>query len=564
MRRTVAVGLQNFGKIRENQIFYIDKTRFIKEWWEAKDEVTLIARPRRFGKTLTMSMVEQFFSVDYAENKFFEDTEIWKDKKYRDLAGTYPVIFLSFADVKETSFEQACRMIAQSIVDLYNKYSFLAEGDILSEREREYFYSVSPYMEKHELSIALRRLSDYLFKYYGRKVILLLDEYDTPMQEAYVHGYWKELTEFTRSLFNATFKSNPYLERGIMTGITRVSKESIFSDLNNLKVVTATSTIYSDIFGFTEKEVFDALDEYGMSEKKAEVKRWYDGFTFGNTTDIYNPWSVINYLAEKRTGLYWANTSSNGLVGELIRRGNIQVKETFERLISGKSIVTEIDEQIVYNQLDLDENAVWSLLLASGYLNVKGRRVEENPYGEWRELYELEITNFEVKVMFRSMIRGWFATASSSYNYFIKALLQDDVRAMNRYINRIALATFSFFDSGSRPSQESEPERFYHGFVLGLIVDLEDQYIITSNRESGFGRYDVMMEPRDKKRPAVIMEFKVFDPDEEKELSDTVDSALRQIEAKRYDTVLAERGISEENIRKYGFAFRGKEVLIGK
>ena len=432
MRRTVAVGLQNFGKIRENQIFYIDKTRFIKEWWEAKDEVTLIARPRRFGKTLTMSMVEQFFSVDYAENKFFEDTEIWKDKKYRDLAGTYPVIFLSFADVKETSFEQACRMIAQSIVDLYNKYSFLAEGDILSEREREYFYSVSPYMEKHELSIALRRLSDYLFKYYGRKVILLLDEYDTPMQEAYVHGYWKELTEFTRSLFNATFKSNPYLERGIMTGITRVSKESIFSDLNNLKVVTATSTIYSDIFGFTEKEVFDALDEYGMSEKKAEVKRWYDGFTFGNTTDIYNPWSVINYLAEKRTGLYWANTSSNGLVGELIRRGNIQVKETFERLISGKSIVTEIDEQIVYNQLDLDENAVWSLLLASGYLNVKGRRVEENPYGEWRELYELEITNFEVKVMFRSMIRGWFATASSSYNYFIKALLQDDVRAMNR------------------------------------------------------------------------------------------------------------------------------------
>lgn len=563
MTRTVAIGLQNFGKIRENQIFYIDKTRFIKEWWEAKDEVTLIARPRRFGKTLTMSMVEQFFSVDYAGNKFFEGTEIWKDKKYRDLAGTYPVIFLSFADVKETSFEQAGRMIAQSIVDLYNKYSFLAEGDILSDREREYFYSVSPYMEKHELSIALRRLCDYLFKYYGKKVIILLDEYDTPMQEAYVHGYWKELTEFTRSLFNATFKSNPYLERGIMTGITRVSKESIFSDLNNLKVVTATSTIYSDIFGFTETEVFDALDEYGMSEKKPEVKRWYDGFTFGDTTDIYNPWSVINYLAEKRTGLYWANTSSNGLVGELIRRGNIQVKETFERLISGKSIVTEIDEQIVYNQLDLDENAVWSLLLASGYLNVKGRRVEENPYGEWRELYELEITNFEVKVMFRSMIRGWFATASSSYNYFIKALLQDDVRAMNRYINRIALATFSFFDSGIRPSQESEPERFYHGFVLGLTVDLEDQYIITSNRESGFGRYDVMMEPRDKRQPAVIMEFKVFDPDEEKDLSETVDSALRQIEAKRYDTVLAERGISGENIRKYGFAFRGKEVLIG-
>lgn len=564
MARTVSIGYQEFDDLVKRNLFYIDKTRFIEEWWNSMDRVTLITRPRRFGKTLTMSMLTHFFSVEHAGCGLFENLAIWKNKAFRELQGTYPVITLSFANIKENNYTQVRKKLCEIIVDLYNKYDFLVKGNLLNEREKEYFYKVSSDMEDSEASISLQRLSGYLQKYYKKKVIILLDEYDTPMQEAYVHGYWEELTSFTRSLFNSTFKGNPYLERAILTGITRVSRESIFSDLNNLKVVTTTSEKYANCFGFTEEEVFSALEEYNLTDKKQDVKAWYDGFTFGRTTGIYNPWSIINFLDTQTLQPYWANTSSNSLIGKLIREGTVQVKESFQNLLDGNAIEAEIDEQIVYNQLNLDENAIWSLLLASGYLRVVNCKVRQIEYFEWKTIYKLEITNFETKVMFRAMVRGWFASSASNYNEFMKALLQDDLKAMNAYMNRITMSVFSFFDTGNRPSGQSEPERFYHGFVLGLSVELENRYVITSNRESGFGRYDIVLEPRNSTDPAIIIEFKVFDPDEEHSLTETVNKALTQIHDKGYAAGLIARGIPENQIRKYGFAFRGKEVLIGK
>ncbi len=559
MNPVISIGAQDFKTIRENGYFYIDKTSFIKEWWENGDNVTLITRPRRFGKTLNLSMVEQFFSIKYAGcGSLFEGLSIWNEEKYRKIQGTYPVIFLSFADIKANTFKMARMGIIYKLVKLYSSYHFVSKSSRLNDKDTAYFDSVGNGMTDAAASVAVHYLSDYLCRYYGKKVIILLDEYDTPLQEAYVNGYWDEMVSFTRSLFNSTFKTNPYLGRGLMTGITRVSKESVFSDLNNLEVVTATSCKYETAFGFTEGETKDALDQFGRAGEMEKVKSWYDGFRFGNKGDIYNPWSVTKYLDSGKFGGYWANTSSNSLVGKLVKEGDPEIKITMEQLIAGKEAEVQIDEEIVFSYLDYDDTAIWSLLLASGYL-----KADSVPEDGIDGLYKVSLVNYEIRKMFEKIIRGWFKSVTTQYNSFIKALIAGDIEYMNQYMGQIALQVFSSFDTGKHPSGKAEPERFYHGFVLGLIVDLVGKYHITSNRESGFGRYDVMLEPLKDMLPAIIIEFKVFNKTKEKDLKETVQNALSQIEDKCYDTGLIVKGIAKERIRHYGFAFEGKNVLIG-
>ena len=563
MKKTISIGKQSFSSLREKNYFFIDKTHFIKDWWEKGDDITLITRPRRFGKTLNMSMLECFFSNKYADRAdLFEGLSIWQEETYRKLQGTYPVIFLSFAAVKAGNLEDAKTQIKQEIARTYRENSHLMKEDVFSENERALYDGTTVNMDDVTAQASLKNLSEWMERYYGKKVIILLDEYDTPMQEAYVQGYWDEFTSFVRSLFNASFKTNPYLERAVMTGITRVSKESIFSDLNNLQVVTTTSDLYADCFGFTETEVFQALDEFGMGDKKDEIKQWYDGFTFGEHRDIYNPWSITNYLDKRKIYPYWASTSSNGLVSRLIRTASADVKEKMEDLLNGQEIVVNFDEQIVYNQLDHNVNAIWSLLLAGGYLKVKHvdyRGITREPW------YTLDITNIETLSMFTTMFRDWFQNQDTNYGDFIKSLIDGDLEAMNYYMNKVALATFSYFDVGSGNGNDPEPERFYHGFVLGLIAERAGIYEIRSNRESGFGRYDIMMIPQEcDKYPAIIIEFKVCSRMKKETLEEAVQSALDQISEKNYDAELLAQGISADRIRHYGFAFEGKKVLIGQ
>lgn len=558
MAREIAIGQQDYAAIIEKNSFYVDKTFFIKDWWNDPTFCTVILRPRRFGKTLTMSMMEYFFSTKHAGRAdLFEGLYIWEHEEFRALQGIYPVINITLADIKEKTHEGAINEIKLIIQSIFNSFTYLADSDKLTSIDKKRFEAHIENPAVESLARSLRFLSELLYKHHGKKVLIFLDEYDTPMQEAFSSGYWNEIVEFIKNLFNATFKTNPYLEKSLITGITRVSKESIFSDFNHVSIVSTLSKQYETSIGFTEEEVFAAMDEYGLTEKE-KVKFWYDGFTFGNHSAMYNPWSIINYLKYQEFKPYWANTSSNGLVSLVLRQASPELKMEMERLLDGKSIKTSIDEQLIFDNLTGggEDVSTYSLLLASGYMTGT-LLVNDEDKGE---IYNIRITNHETRRMFKSLIKKWFSGRQNQYNRFVTALLAGGLEEMNYYMANVSSNVFSFFDTGINAA-----ENFYHAFTLGLMVELRDRYIITSNRESGFGRYDIMLEPRNKNSDdAIIIEFKVFKEMHEDTLKDTAAAALKQIEEKQYAAVLMEKGISAEKIRKYGFAFKGKEVLIAE
>lgn len=561
MARTISVGRQSYEKMISAGNFYVDKTLFIEDWWNNDDEVTLITRPRRFGKTLNMDMLNCFFSNAFAgRSDLFEGLKIWKNEEFRKIQGTYPVIFLSFAEVKNNTFENMKKNISSIFYELYDKFdSVLTDSQKLSDDNKLIFNRIKKQLvtgeDENSVVKSVQLLSKFLSIHYEKKVIILLDEYDTPLIEAYTGGFWDEIISFLRMFFNSTFKTNEYLHRAVMTGITRVSKESLFSDLNNLKVCTLASEDYNRYFGFAEKEVFEAMDEFGYTNKD-EVKYWYDGFIIGGMPDIYNPWSVINYLNDGKLKAYWANTSSNGLVSKLLREADEEIKSDFEELLRGEKIVKIIDDEMVFSELGENVNAVWSLLTSAGYLKM-------SQYDSKR--YELAVVNHEVMEMFEKMVSGWFTAKTTRYSRLLRSLLDGNTDDLNEYMNLLTESMFSYFDCADSEDDFYAPEKFYHGFVLGMLVELRDRYAVQSNRESGLGRYDVMLIPKDKnKDKAFIMEFKVVNRNRgEKSLEDALKNARKQIEDNNYEQMLNDMGITSDNIIKYGLAFMGKKVLIG-
>ena len=544
VKKKLPVGIDNFKEIIENNYYFADKSMLINEVLDKKSKVTLLPRPRRFGKTLNMSMLNYFFNIEDRElNKnLFNDLNILNTDKMT-YQGEYPVIYISLKDIKVSNWIECFEEIKKLLKDIFNTKRYIREK--LDESEKIDFDKIEFLNETGDFMGALKNLSKYLFKFYGRKTIILIDEYDTPLVTAHSQGYYDEAIFFFRNFLSAALKGNPYLEFAVLTGILRIAKESIFSGLNNITVSTILDNNFN-YFGLTEIEVEEALKYYELDYELEEIKKWYNGYKFGDKL-VYNPWSIINCINNKELNPYWINTSDNALIKQLLAKNDKKVFEELELIFKGESIWETISENIIFDDLN-NTNTVWSLMLFSGYLTYEKMRI--SPITGLKS-YSLKIPNQEIKSFFR---QSFIETYTKGDVHFYGTMMEDlFLGNLNSFINKFKkmyMSAVSYHDTG-------DSEKYYHHFMLGVLLTLGDKYIITSNRESGYGRYDIALEPKDKGNYGLIFEFKIGDKNS---IEDKAREALAQINEKKYDISMKNNGVSK--VIKIGMAFSGKDVAI--
>ena len=549
----IGIGESDFRGLRIRKNYYIDKTMYIKDIIDNQASVVLVTRPRRFGKTLNMSMLKYYFDCTKKDSKeIFEGLKIMEqDEKYTSKLGYYPCIYLTLKDVNESTYENMILNIKTAIADMYQEHRYLLDSDKIYPEEKEQIKEILFYKENEiVLRNSIKALSKYLNRYYDKPVMLFLDEYDVPLQTINTKEEYKKKTNFFQSLYKTTLKDNSNLEKAILTGVSRVAKESIFSGANNFDVYTVLDDEFSDDFGITEKEMDKIIQDFEVQDQKEEIKKWYDGYTIGNTEGIYNPWSILNYLTDRKLMPYWVNTSSNDLI-KLILKNSVTVKEKIEQLLRDEEIEVPINLDTVIVGIEQNEENIWGLLLGTGYLKVT--EVVDLATG----IYKVKIPNYEIKFLFQTIVREWFndKVIGNNLNTILKDLVTLNLKEFEKKFEILVRQMFSYMDVG-----ENTAENFYHAFVLGMLVGLKDSYYVKSNRESGYGRYDIMLEPKDKNGNSFIMEFKVLENKEEKTIEDTIENAKKQIEERKYEEDLQEKGYT--NITKMVFAFKGKEVKM--
>ena len=549
----IGLGESDFRVLRTMKDYYIDKTMYIKDIIDNRSKVILVTRPRRFGKTLNMSMLRYYFDCSQKDNKeLFEGLKIMEQgEEYTSKLGYYPCIYLTLKDVNEDTYEKMILNMKTAMLNTYKEHMYLLDSDKIYPFEKEKINNIL-YFREDEVTLknSVKDLSEYLSRYYDKPVMLFLDEYDVPLQTAYVEGYYGEAVKFFKTFYGTTFKDNQYLQKTVLTGVSRVAKESIFSGANNFDVYTVLDDEFSDDFGITEKEMDKIIEDFEVQDEKEEIKKWYDGYIIGHTEGIYNPWSILNYLTDRKLMPYWVNTSSNDLI-KLILKNSATVKEKIEQLLRDEEIEVPINLETVIVGIEQNEENIWGLLLGTGYLKVTG--VVDLAMG----VYKVKIPNYEIKFLFQNIIRDWFndKVIGNNLNTILKDLVTLKLDEFEQKFKVLVRQMFSFMDVG-----ENTAENFYHAFVLGMLVGLKDSYYVNSNRESGYGRYDIMLEPKDKNGNSFIMEFKVYREEKEKDINDTIESAKKQIEERKYEENLQEKGF--KNITKMVFAFKGKEVKM--